>query len=277
LQIGALRSREVPIIILRVLDDQPYWSIGNRGDWVAANIGTIRIGNRPLHIAIGAGHRNATGGNLFEADLNGRVCNAVLALARASDGFDIRCYTPEEGLGVHPGPVDAGPREVASVWDPGWRVDVLHEVHAQAVPSRPQERGVFVIYPDGAGLTSAGANPGEIDADIKAYGPVMARILATATSLPVGGPGVMSERQTLVGQDGRRLRIFDATATHDMVARSCRFISEVGCHTNPQDRAIMTRPDFPRRQAVGILRAYAALARAQLGWSYPYRFADDTN
>jgi len=27
----------------------------------------VRIGDRPLHIAVGAGHRNIDGGNAFEA------------------------------------------------------------------------------------------------------------------------------------------------------------------------------------------------------------------
>jgi hypothetical protein len=151
-------------------------------------------------------------------------------------------------------------------------------VHAQAVPARPEVRGVFVIYPDGLELTSDFPNPGDRDEDVIEHGTTMARILAIATGLTVGGPdsrGVMSERQTFVGRQGRRLRIFAATATPGMVAHSCRLISEVGCHTNPGDKAIMIRPEFPIRQAVGMLQAYASLAVAQLGWTYPYRIADE--
>jgi hypothetical protein len=238
---------------------------------------SVHIGSRPLHIALGSGHHNATPGNLFETELNGRVCEAIVRLARASDGFEIRCYTPDHGLGIHQGPVDQGPREVAIVWDPEWTVDIFHEVHAQAVPARPEVRGVFVIYPDGLELTSESPNPGDRDEDIVEHGATMARAVAAATGLSVGGPGnrgVMSERQTLVGQQGRRLRIFAATATPGMIAHSCRFISEVGCHTNPGDKAIMIRPEFPNRQAFGMLRAYASLAAAQLGWTYPYRIAN---
>jgi hypothetical protein len=239
---------------------------------------TFRIGNRPLRIALGAGHRNATGGNPFEAELNGRVCHAIVDLARFSEGFDVRCYTPDDGLGLHSGTVDEGPREVATIWDPAWPVDLLHEVHAQAVPDRPDLRGVFVIHPDGAGLASEYLNPDEVDADIAAHGATMARIIAAATGLPVGGPGehgVISERQTLIGAQGRRLRVFAATATPAMIEHCSRFISEVGCHTNPLDKAIMDQPEFPSRQANGMLQAYASLAIVQLGWTYPYRIAGD--
>ncbi len=247
---------------------------------MAWSTGMVRIGDRPLHIALGAGHHNADVGNSFEADLNGRVCRAVVELARKSDGFEVRCYTPNDGLGVHPGRVDDAPREVATAWDPEWTVDIFHEVHADAVASRPAERGVFVIYPDGAGLASDYPNPGEVDEDVKAYGPIMARILGAATGLPVGGPGgsgVLSEQQTLVGCQGRRLRIFAATATPSMIEHSCRFITEVGCHTNDLDRALMSRPDFALRAAVGILRAYAALAAAGLEWLHACRIADITD
>jgi hypothetical protein len=155
---------------------------------------------------------------------------------------------------------------------------MFHEVHAQAQPARPEARGVFVIYPDGLGLASDFPNPGDRDEDIVEHGATMARIVAAATGLSVGGNanrGAMSERQTFVGQQGRRLRIFAATATPGMIAHSCRFISEVGCHTNPVDHAIMVRPEFPSRQAVGLLQAYASLAVARLGWTYPYRIGDE--
>ena len=235
---------------------------------------TIWIGARPLHIAIGAGHRNATGGNTFEAELNGRVCQAVLDLALSSYGFDVRSYTPDNGKGIHPGPVAEGPREVAMTWDPAWTVDIFHEVHHQRLPAYPSERGIFVIYPDGTGLDSDYPNPGEVDVDVKEHGPTMARILAGTTGLPVGGPsgaGIMSERQTWVGEGGRRLRVFAATATAYLITHSCRFISEAGYCTNPEDKAIMSQPDFARREAIGILRAYASLATKRMGWSYAYR------
>ena len=154
---------------------------------MAAVGNSARIGDRPLHVAVGAGHRNAQGGDPFETALNGRVCAAVVDLARRSAGFEIRCYTPEDGLGVHPGAVDEAPRWVATAWDPEWTVDVFHEIHAQAVPTRLAERGIFLIYPDSAGLASAYPSVGVCDEDVKAHGPVLAHILSAATGLPVGG------------------------------------------------------------------------------------------
>jgi len=239
----------------------------------------VRIGPRPLRLALGAGHHNARGGTPFEADLNGRVCRAIVDLARLSDGFEIQSYTPEDGLGIHPGVVDVGPREVAMTWDPDWPVDIFHEIHAQAFPSRPSERGVFLIHPDGVGLASDYPNPGEVDEDVVEHAATMARIISGTTGLPVGGPGetgVVSERQTLVGLEGRRLRIFAATATPGMVAHSCRFITEVGTHTNAVDRAIMSQPGFARMEAIGVIRAYASLAVTQLDWNYAYRIAVET-
>jgi hypothetical protein len=128
-------------------------------------------------------------------------------------------------------------------------------------------------------LASDYPNPGEVDEDVVEHAATMARIIAGATGLPVGGPGdlgVVSERQTLVGSEGRRLRIFAATATPGMVAHSCRFMTEVGCHTNPVDRAIMSQPGFPRMEAIGVLRAYASLAVVQLDWNFAHRIAVET-
>ena len=240
------------------------------------------IGNRPLHIAVGAGHhhlrfREGGGpGNEFETDLNGRVCRAVVDLARRSRGFEVRCYTPDDGLGMHPGFGSDGPREVAEAWHPSWHVDIFHEIHAQGSPDR-NERGAFVIYPDGAGLDSDPFPPSDDrDRDVERHGRTMAGILARATNLSVGhgGTGIMSERQTRVGLDGDRLGVFGATSTPAMVSESCRFISEVGCYTNPADRLVMSGVDFPRREAAGILAAYAALATARRGWTFDYSIPD---
>src|SRR5215212_378475 len=233
----------------------------------------VRIGDRPLHVAVGAGHHNATPGDAFETALNGQVCHAVVNLFRASLGFEVRCYTPGDGLGLHAGPVDAGPRAVATLWDPTWTVDIFHEIHAQAWPAYPRGRGAFLIYPDGAGLLSDCPNSGEVDERVREHGLAMARLLAAATGLPVGGPsgrGVMSERETLVGGRGCRLRVFAATATPAMIRRSCRFITEVGAYTNALDKEILCLPEFPTWQAVGIVRAHASLARAHLGWTATY-------
>jgi len=240
---------------------------------MASAAGSIQIGDRPLHIAVGAGHHNVTGGVPYEVALTGRICRAVVNLCRASIGFCDRCYTPGDGLGDHPGPVDAGPCEVATTWDPEWTVDIFHEIHVQRAPNYPNERGVFVIYPDSP-------EDDDIDEDVRKHGPTVARILANATGLPVGGQngvGIMSERWTWVGAQGQRLRVFEATASAGMRAHSCRFLSEVGCFTNAQDRAILDRADFPERQARGLVRAYASLAVARMGWTFAYSIAGDAD
>ena len=84
----------------------------------------------------------------------GRVCRAIVDLARLSDDFNVRCNAPDDGSGVHPSTMDVGPREVAITWDQACPVDIFHEVHAQDLPTRPRESGIFEIYPDGAELGS---------------------------------------------------------------------------------------------------------------------------
>jgi hypothetical protein len=177
---------------------------------------------------------------------------------------------------MHPGYGSDGPDEVATIWHPTWHVDIFHEIHAQGSPNR-NERGAFVIYPDGAGLDSDPFPPSDDrDRDVERHGRTMAGILARATGLSVGqgGTGIMSEQQTKVGLDGDRLGVFGATSTRAMVSESCRFISEVGCYTNPVDRLIMSGAEFPRSEAAGILAAYAALATARRGWTFDYSIPD---
>jgi hypothetical protein len=239
---------------------------------------SVVIGKRPLHVALGAGHRNASGGNPEEQELNGRICHAVLALARRSQGFAVRCYTPDDGLGMHPGEIDAGPLEVATLWDPVWPVDIFHELHTNAAAGNAQARGVFVVYPDFAEAEAGPpiAGDSDVDVDVRELGKAMSECIARATGLPLGGPkanGVLSEGETYVGKQGRRLRVFAATATPAMRAHSCRFITEIGCRTTPEDAAILAAPDFPRRAALGTLRAYAILARSRMGWTYPHSIA----
>lgn len=226
---------------------------------------SVHLGNRPLHIAIGAGHHNADGGTAAEVLLTGEICAAVVDLSRASTGFEIRCYTPDDGLGMHPGPVGAAPSCVARSWDPLWTVDIFHEVHTDAAPS-PEMRGICVVYPDHP-------ESGDVDEDVRKQGPTMAAILSRATSLPLGGTagcGILGERRTWVGRQGKRLAVFSATATESMRDHSCRFISEVGYYTNTEDRKVLDREDFPQRQAAGILRV-RVLGRQVYGLDASFR------
>ena len=51
----------------------------------------------------------------------------------------------------------------------------------------------------------------------------MAQILAGTTGVAVGGlsgAGIMSERETWVGEGSRRLRVFTASATSELIAHS---------------------------------------------------------
>lgn len=229
----------------------------------------VDIGNRPLRIALGAGHANTSGGNTFETALNKQVTNAVIKLAKQSKGFDIRCYTPNDGLGSYPGPLDAA-AAVARTWlSQGWAADILHELHHEGTGT-PAIRGGFIIYPDSAGLS--GRNPGNIDLDVQRHGGEMAKRLVA----PFGGAlrypsgGAMSERQTGVGGQGYRLGVFGAWAENYFENNSFQFISEAAAYTNPQDLLAMQQLDFPAKQALGVLEMYAYIAKAAGNWTYPY-------
>ena len=231
----------------------------------------MNVGNRPLRIALGAGHRNTSGGNEFETALNGQVVNHLVRLARESAGFEVRCYTPNDGLGMYPGPLDAAAAQVRSWRDQGWAADILHEVHFQGIGTSSL-RGAFVIYPDSAGLR--GRNPGNVDLDVKAEAGAMAKILAD------GYGGVcwysacsrgMSERETGVGIQGYRLGVFGAWADEPFISNAFQMITEGGTFTNSTDLALMKQPDFPAKHARSILEMYAYLAKKRANWTYPYK------
>jgi len=158
----------------------------------------VRIGNRPLRIAVGAGHHNNSGGNAFETELNGRVTYEVVDLLRHGSGFEVRCYTPGDGIGWYDGPLDAAARQVVAWAKSGWVADIFHEIHHEGTGTAAI-RGGFVIYPDGAGLSSPYPNPGDIDIDVRDHGRRMAELLCGAVGLPIRGNGTMSERATGVG------------------------------------------------------------------------------
>lgn len=232
---------------------------------VPAPANGVRIGNRPLHIAVGVGHANTSGGDPFEREKNAEVVNALMTLARQSDGFEIRCYTPEEGLGWYPGPLDKAAREVTAMGD--W-VDIFHEVHHQGL-SNQSIRGGFVIGPEGRGLKTPYDNPGSIDLDVRDHGPRMAEILCASIGVPVWGGGYMSERNTGVGGQGHRLGVFGATATPHLINRACRFITEACTFTNPEDRAIMNTPASARGRRVASSRCTPTWPKT--GWAGPTR------
>jgi hypothetical protein len=231
----------------------------------------VQIGNRPLRIAIGTGHANTSPGNSFETALNKKCTHEVVKLCRASNGFEVRCYTPNDGLGTFDGPLDAAAATVRKWLSEGWRPDILHELHHEG-HGNPNVRGGFIIYPDSAGLR--GRNAGNIDKDVRDHGPTMGRIITGAIGVPLRGNGTMSERNTGVGGQGFRLGLFGAWAERPFIENSCQFITEAATYTNAQDLAIMKRDDFPARQARGILEAYASLARAKMGWTFAFTIGE---
>lgn len=242
--------------------------------WPEVNTGGgamgVNIGNRKLRIAIGTGHANTSGGNEFELAINRKVTNEVIKLLRNSDGFDVRCYTPGDGLGYYNGPLDAAAAQVRTWLAQGWAADILHEVHQEGL-GVSSVRGGFVIYPDSEGLT--GRNPGNIDLDVQAVAGPMASAITSAyggTCRYVGCGRGMSEKETGVGEDGFRLGIFGAWSEDYFNNNSFQFITEGATYTNPTDLALMQRSDFPAKQAKGIVQAYVVLAKQRGLWTYPY-------
>lgn len=238
--------------------------------------GYVTIGNRPLRIAVGAGHHNSSGGDEFEAQINGQVTNELVKLLKASDGFEVRCYTPQDGLGWYQGSLDQAAGQVNTWLDQGWAADILHEIHHEGVGGSAQPSGALCIYPDGAGLNAYYPNPGDTDLDVQAAAPAMSAAIAKAIGVPVrtfgnNPPGVMSERQSGVGEQGYRLGIFGRWAVDYFINNSCRFISEAAVYTNPGERKIMQAAGFPAKEAVGIANAYVALATSRMGWTARYQ------
>lgn len=225
----------------------------------------VNIGNRPLHIAIGAGHRHTLGekGNPYEADLNGRKVKAFCDLMDRSSGFGVRCYTPNEGLGLYPGYLNQAAAEAVK-WDQnGWTVDVFVECHSEG--TAPSVRGAFVIYPDSGD---------DVDEDVKAMGTRMTQAVINRipdiplrTGLDIAG--CMSEKETGVGAKGFRLGVFRDTAP--LAPHCSRFLFEAGAHSNAKDRAVMEKPGFVERHAVGLAEAIVLLARERMGWTGAYR------
>jgi hypothetical protein len=218
------------------------------------------IGRRDLRIAVGVGHAHGNGGSPYELGKNREVVLAVLALASASRGFDVRCYTPDDGHGIYPGPPDAAAGVVVQWAEQGWVADIFHEVHHQAVTD-PTRRGGFVIYPDA---------PHDLDVDVRDHGGQLAAIICAATGVPVWASGTMSERHTFVWrEEHRRLSIFGATAA--LAPTTTRLMTEAAHYSNADDRRIMEAPGFADRQAYGLIEMYADLAITRRGWTGGYQ------
>lgn len=235
----------------------------------------INIGKRPLRIAVGAGHRNSDGGNTYETAVNGEVTYALMQLVKKSKGFDVRCYTPNEGRGMFPGGLAAAAATARTWLNDGWGADILHEIHHESTAA--SIRGGFIIYPDSAGLS--GRNPGNVDIDVREHAGKMAEILVDSfggvcryTNCSRG----MSEKETGVGGDGYRLGVFGAWSEDYFNNNSFQFISEAAAYSNPTDLKLMQSPGFVEKEAQGILEMYADLAKAKGNWTYDYSIGGAT-
>lgn len=234
------------------------------------------IGNRPIRVAIGVGHANLSGGNQYELKKNREVMAEFLKLSRTSTGFDIRCYTPNNGQGTYPGTLDAAIYGTVHKWvQAGWLPDVVFEIHHEGL-ANTSVRGGFVIHPAASGLYGRhngvwGAKSDYVDTDVVAAGPGMARIITQALGVPLRfATGLMSERQTGVGGQGYRLGYFGALSDPYFQQNSCVFITEAATFTNPTDRAIMDRADFASKEARALFEALAHLGKERGNWTFPY-------
>lgn len=237
----------------------------------------FNVGNRPIRVAVGVGHANLSGGNQYELKKNREVMAEFLKLARESTGFDIRCYTPNNGQGTYPGTLDAVVYGTVHVWlQQGWRPDVVFEIHHEGL-ANTAVRGGFVIYPDADGLYGRhngiwGARSKFVDTDVVEAGPGMARIITQALGVPLrSGTGLMSERHTGVGGDGFRLGYFGALSDPYFQQNAAVFITEAATYTNPTDRAIMERADFAPKEARALFEALAYLGKERGNWTFPYK------
>jgi hypothetical protein len=214
------------------------------------------------NVLIGAGHRNLERGNSFEMELNGRKTRAILDLFDARGGkqalgFDLRCYTPDRGLGMSPLHLNQVPP--TGFRDPAWLVDLMVEIHSEG--AGPTVRGAFVINPDWGA---------DVDVDVIKYGRVFSDALhANVPNIAVrtiNSYGVMSEKRTGVGLQGYRLGVFRDTA--QFAERTSRMIFEQGSHDHPTEHAAMIDPGFLAKQADAFLYGCAAWFDLQSpGWS----------
>src|SRR5688572_21625491 len=125
--------------------DHYHKEIVHRGNMVAVSGGAMP---RILKLAVGAGHHNSSGGNAQEKSLTGPLTKTYVDTARRW-GVDVRCYTPNDGLGDFNGSLGASIREVVQWAREGWVADMLVENHFQGLGANSDAgRGMFAIYPD---------------------------------------------------------------------------------------------------------------------------------
>jgi hypothetical protein len=207
--------------------------------------------NRPLHVALSAGHHNTSGGNALEVQQTGPLTVAIANACRAR-GFDVRVVQGNDGMDMYPGGLADVAAQVVR-WDrEGWTVDVFLEAHTEGAGGA---RGAFSIYPDWSG---------DLDVDVRdKIGPDIVNRLQASTEMPIrniGPPnapqGSMSERQTQVGSEGSRLGVF--RVTEPLKVHASRLITEFGAHDNAADLAIFNSPGFLDHAGNAVADAFVA-------------------
>lgn len=214
--------------------------------WQAADAATGKGGKMAPIVAISAGHHNTDGGDAFEVRQTGPLAKAVGDACKAL-GMGVVYLTGNEGMAMEPVGLQAVARKLNGI-NP--RPAIYLETHTEGGGGT----GVFAIYPDA---------PGDVDTDVRDnLGPAVARKVAAATGLGIGGygKGVISEKQTGVGGQGFRLGIFGATEPSK--ADVTRLIIEYGAHDKEPDLTIVQRPGFYAAAGKATAEAFAAF----LGW-----------
>lgn len=220
---------------------------------IVAQTGGSVPAQRPPHIALSAGHRNASGGDAHEKQQTAVLTPAIAAACRAL-GMDVRVVQGHDGADMFTGDLHAVAQTVAN-WDAAaWPVDIYLEVHTQ---SSNGARGMFVIYPDWPSAS-------DTDNDVKdRLGPDIVDRVTKRTRLTRWTDGIMSERESNVGAGGDRLGIFAFTSS--IRDHAARLIVEFGAHDNAQDLAIVDAPGFAVLAGDAVAEAFAAF----LGWEQP--------
>lgn len=236
----------------------PTWA-GLAGKW-AEHIGTYRQGierhangviamySRPLsegespllRVAISAGHHNAQGGNPTEQEIVAEITERMFYHLNRTPGISCRSLTPDgpdddelPGDGYTQERIYAQWSQTLARWaQQGWVPDLCIEEHTQGVRNT-EVGGFFGIHP---------SMSGDVDVDVRdRLIPLVCDYIERETPLPIWADGVMAEHETSVGADGDRLGYFSATAY--LAADTERVLFENGAHTNPDDLALLRRPE----------------------------------
>jgi N-acetylmuramoyl-L-alanine amidase len=211
----------------------------------------------PLRIVVAQGHRNTGGGNPAEAARTPAIANAVTSALRTA-GHAVVSLQNDDGSADDwfDGSLDAVARRVMTLHRQQ-PIDLMLDIHLEGDPANTP--GVFAIVPDGDGLRTLTSYTGTDSAASNSRDRALAAFIAGHVARETGlalrsrgviAPGVMSERQTHVGADlGWRLAMFAYTApARD---RMVRLVLE--CGNIAADRAIIDRPDFAGKVAVGVV------------------------